>query len=123
MNLSSTIIKMSVGVMIGIVVVMGVMILKQNMTINTKNMKINTLESDKKVLKEKLKTKQSQLNAQNVLIAANASDPKKRDLLPIEITKIETKYVPVEKEIIRWREEANASDCDAAMEQLNNFAY
>lgn len=116
MNLSSTIIKISVGVMIGSVIALSVMLYLKNQT-------INTLKLEKKALYGKLKTKQSQLDAQNVLIAANASDPKKRDLLPIEITKIETKYVPVEKEIIRWREEANASDCDAAMEQLNNFAY
>ena len=115
-DMKEMIMKMSVGVMIGIVIVIGV-------ALYLSHQQINTLESDKTALKEKLKRKQSQLDAQNVLIAANASDPKKRDQLPIEITKIETKYVPVEKEIIKWREEANASDCDAAMEQLNNFAY
>lgn len=110
------VLKMSVGVMIGIVSVMGVMLYLKNQT-------ISTLESDKITLSEKVKTKQSQLDALNIIIASNASDQGKRDRLPIEITKIQTKYVPIEKEIIKWKEEANASDCNAAMEHIDNFVY
>lgn len=81
------------------------------------------LNADKALLNQTIISKNERISAQNAAAKLAEVDPAKHEALPKEIVKIETKYVPVVQEIIKWKEDTNASDCDAAMQHLDRFIY
>jgi predicted nuclease with TOPRIM domain len=82
------------------------------------------LMMENSVLEAKLKQKQDQLAMQNILIAANKSEYEEAmEKLPMKIETIKTKYVSVYNDIEKYKGEANASDCNGAIDKLNDFDF
>lgn len=112
-------------------IAMAIVILCSLYLLWSKDQKIESLEHDismlmmeNALLESKLKQKQDQLAAQNILMLANKTEYEENmKRLPMRIDTIKTKYVAVYKEIDDYKGEANASDCNGAMDQLNRFTF
>ena len=81
-------------------------------------------EAQKIKVQEMLNDKKTIIATQNVLMLANKTEYEENmKRLPMQIETIKTKYVAVYTDIRKWEGDANASDCNGAVDKLNTFNF